>query len=227
MNNTLLRLENVGKAFEHKGVMTPVLQSVTMLFEQGSSYAIMGVSGTGKSTLLHIIAGIDTPSRGQVWLNDHCMSQFSGAKRHRFMSTTFGLIFQQPYLIAELSVLENIALPGLIVGHTRAASNSHARELLQLVGLDDKQDAKVAMLSGGQQQRVALARALYNKPAFLIADEPTGSLDEMTADAMMNLIQSFCTQFGMGVIISTHDPCVANRMDARYRLHNGILEQID
>jgi ABC-type lipoprotein export system ATPase subunit len=223
MKNALLRLENVGKAFEHKGVMTPVLQSVTMSFKQGSSYAIMGVSGTGKSTLMHIVAGIDTPSRGRVWLNDHCISQLSSAKRHRFVSTAFGLVFQQPYLIAELSVAENIALPGLIIGHSYAVSNSRASELLHSVGLDDKQHAKVATLSGGQQQRVALARALYNRPAFLIADEPTGGLDEATADAMINLIGSFCTQFGMGVIISTHDPQVANRMDARYRLHNGML----
>ena len=224
--NASLRLENVGKSFEHRGIVTPVLQSVTVCFKQGSSYAIMGVSGTGKSTLMHILAGIERPSHGRVLFNDHCISQLSSAKRNRFMSSAFGLVFQQPYLIAELSVLENIALPGVITGHSYAIASTNADELLCAVGLDGKQHAKVATLSGGQQQRVALARALYNKPAFLIADEPTGSLDEATADVMINLIGSFCKQFGMGVIISTHDPRVAHQMAMRYRLHTGVLEQI-
>ncbi len=227
MHNAVLRLENVGKSFTHKGVVTPVLHSLTVAFAQATSYAIMGVSGTGKSTLMHLLAGIDIPSAGSVFLNDICISELPTARRNEYIHRTFGLVFQQPYLIAELSVLENIALPGLIAGNTYAASSAYANELLCLVGLDGKQHNKVATLSGGQQQRVVLARALYHKPLFLIADEPTGSLDEATADMMVNLVQSFCTQFGMGVIISTHDSRVANCMDMRYRLHNGILEQID
>jgi lipoprotein-releasing system ATP-binding protein len=227
MHNASLRLENIGKSFEHKGVTTSVLRSVTVTFAQGGSYAIMGVSGTGKSTLMHIIAGIEEPSSGHVFLNDQCISGSSHNNHTQHVADNFGLVFQQPYLIAELTVLENVALPGLIAGHSYAYGTNAADELVRAVGLDGKQHHKVATLSGGQQQRVALARALYHKPAFLIADEPTGSLDQTTADGMVNLIRSFCTQYGMGVIISTHDMRVASQMALRYRLHNGVVEQID
>jgi len=227
MNNASLRLENIGKSFTHKGIITPVLRAVTITFKQGSSYAIMGVSGTGKSTLMHIMAGIEEPSSGHIFLNDQCMSGLSHNSQIQHMMHSFGLVFQKPYLIAELTVLENVALPGLIAGHSYASATQAADELVRAVELESKQHHKIATLSGGQQQRACLARALYHKPAFLIADEPTGSLDEVTADSMVKLIRSFCTQFGMGVIISTHDVRVAHQMAVRYKLHNGIVEQID
>lgn len=197
MMNGLLSLEHVGKSFDHKGTETIVLKDITISFTQGICYAIMGVSGTGKSTLIHIASGIDYPSTGSVVLNGKTLSGVSHVARSQLVTKTIGVAFQKPYLIGQLNVLENVALPGLIVGHSRHEALSIAQQLLAQVGLTHKESSSVVTLSGGQQQRVALARALYHKPLFFIADEPTGNLDAQTAGTIVDLIVSFCTEFGI------------------------------
>lgn len=194
-----------------------------MTFTQGKSVAIMGVSGTGKSTLLHIIAGIDTPSSGKVYINNHVIQDMTAPEYQRMRNTYIGMVFQQPYLIKELSVIENVMVPCLIHGLSYDEARAKAEKLLQHVSLYEKKDAHPATLSGGQQQRVAIMRALINAPSFLIADEPTGNLDEKTAQEVMGFLKDCYHEYNMGFIVTSHDQQVAKGMDERYVLHDGVL----
>ena len=217
---------HVGKQFLQGMNVISVLKDVTASFHQGQSYAIMGVSGTGKSTLMHILAGLDTPSSGQMMYNGVAFDAMSGASFEQFLNKHIGLVFQVPYLIRELSVIENVMMPGMIAGHTRAACHERAYKLLTDVGIAEKAESKPASLSGGQQQRAVLARALFNNPSFLIADEPTGSLDSATGIMIIELLVQLQRTYGMGIIVSTHDTYVAQRMDHRFQLRDGILHTL-
>ena len=220
----VLQVQDVSKSFKQAGSELPVLSDVTVTFEQGSSYALTGVSGTGKSTLLHLLAGLDKPDGGAVYFNEQNIALFSPSQLDHFHNGTIGLVFQNPYLIRELSVLENVILPGMIRGKSRHTCQERAYDLLKQVGLLEKAHEKPASLSGGQQQRVAIARALFNKPAFLLADEPTGNLDEKTGHAIIDLLLCYQQEWKMGLIISSHDQYVAHTMQYVYQLKNGNLE---
>jgi ABC-type lipoprotein export system ATPase subunit len=200
-----------------------VLRDISITFEQGKTYAISGVSGTGKSTLMHLLSGFDKPSAGAVFFNTKNIAHFSAAERAHFLNQSIGHVFQQPYLIRELSVLENIMTPGLIMGSSLLTARPRAQELLEAVGLAECADRRPSSLSGGQQQRVALARALFNQPAFLLADELTGNLDKETGRNIMSFLLKLQQQFHMGVIISTHDTYVAESMQHTFRLEQGEL----
>ncbi len=223
MNKVQLKVDHVSKHFMQGDKQIEVLRDISVLFENNTTYAIMGVSGTGKSTFMHILAGLDTPSIGKVFFDNTNLSVLSEKERALFFNKSVGLLFQLPYLIRELSVIENVALPGLIAGNNQSTCLKRAQELLSVVGLTDKQDAKPSSLSGGQQQRVALARALFNRPAFLLADEPTGNLDIKTGKDMVALLLKCHTQWGMGIIVSTHDAYVAENMQKIYQIKNGRL----
>lgn len=218
-----LRIQEVEKFFIHAGTRVEILKKTTAAFQQGTSYAIVGASGVGKSTLMHILAGLESPNTGNVFFNGHDLSQLSMKDKSIFLNKSIGLVFQQPYLIRELSVLENVMVPGLLSGQSSMQCKKHAQELLTLVGLADKSVSKVATLSGGQQQRVALARALFNKPDFLLADEPTGNLDSATSKIIVELLSKFQKEYNMGIIVSTHDLSVATAMDQVYCLQDGLL----
>jgi ABC-type lipoprotein export system ATPase subunit len=220
-----ISLEQVKKTFVQGVTTLDVLSGLNVQFQQGFSYAITGVSGSGKSTLLHLLAGIDTPTEGRVLLNGHDLATLNPAMREQILHKTIGLVFQLPYLIAELSVIENVMLKGLIDGHAAAASRKHAMDLLEMVGLAAHAERDPASLSGGQQQRVAIARAIFNKPAFLIADEPTGNLDEVTGNAIVRLLLLCQTEWKMGVIVSTHNVTVAEQMDVGFELSDGRLTE--
>lgn len=200
-----------------------VFDAVSVTFSQGKNYAITGVSGTGKSTLLHIMAGLDAPSKGTVALNDKIFQDMSDAQLMAVRNEQLGLVFQQPYLIKELSVIENIMMPQLIGGISYEKAHAHAVTLLNRVGLQGKSEALPASLSGGQQQRVAILRALSNKPLFLLADEPTGNLDEKTGADIVHFLLDCSAEWGMGLIISSHDAYVAQKMDTVFTLHEGRL----
>lgn len=225
MNGAKLCIQGVEKFFLHAGNRVEILKKTTILFQQEMSYAIMGASGVGKSTLMHILSGLELPSAGSVLFNDQVISQFTADEKFIFLNQSIGLVFQQPYLIRELSVLENVMLPGLISGQLLSACKDRAEELLVQVDLANKRTSKVATLSGGQQQRVALARALFNKPQFLLADEPTGSLDFNTGKLIVELLCKFQQEYGMGIIVSTHDMHIARAMNQIYYLENGYLVQ--
>ncbi len=218
-----LSARNLVKIYEQESTEIAVLKGVTTHFSQGNTYVIMGSSGAGKSTLLHLLAGLDEPTSGSVLFNDRPLSSMSEHEKNTWLNKSVGLLFQQPYLIKELSVLENVMLKGLIAGMPHAECAHKARVLLGKVGLVDKADSRTTALSGGQQARVALARALLMEPLFLLADEPTGNLDEHTAQVIIELLLECQQLWHMGLIISSHDAYVANRMQATLRLQNGLL----
>ncbi len=221
-----LRLYKLSKSFTQGVHSTRVLDNATYTFSQSQNVAITGVSGTGKSTLLHMLAGFDTPSSGSIFFDDTDIYQFDSAKRQFFLQKIIGLIFQSPYLIDELSVVENVMIKGLLAQQPYKLAALRAYELLECVGLSDKGQSAPRTLSGGEQQRIALARALYNEPAFILADEPTAHLDSVTKNSIMNLLLACRRQWGMGLIIATHDESVAQQMDVVLRLDKGqLIEQ--
>lgn len=221
-----IKLVGVHKQFDHLNGPIEVLKGVDALFDRGISYAITGVSGSGKSTLLHIMAGLDEPSRGQILINNHSLHLMSAQHRNQFLLNQVGLVFQQPYLIKELSVIENVMLKGLIAGGNQVASRDKAMGLLARVGLTAKAESSIGALSGGQQQRVAMVRALFNRPAFLFADEPTGNLDEAAGHTVIDLLLECQAEWGMGIVIISHDPRIVQRMATIFHLNDGVLMQL-
>lgn len=220
-----IRLEKVSKSFNASERSIVVLHDVSVTFESGVSYAIVGSSGVGKSTLLHILAGLIKPSQGALYIDACNVSLLDHAQYECFLNTKIGLLFQAPYLIRELTVLENVMTKGLISGLHRDHCAQEAWELLSFMGLQDKASDKPPVLSGGQQQRVALARALFGRPSFLLADEPTGDLDPQTGQAIIELL-AYCQQeWEMGIIVSTHDMQVAKSMHMSYELKDGTLSK--
>lgn len=220
-----IRLDAISKRFMTTGDELSLFQNISVTFKQGDTYAIIGPSGSGKTTLLHIIAGLVEPTRGTILLNNHNLALMDNKERELFLNKTIGLLFQMPYLIRELTVLENVMLKGLIAGEDESLCRQEALELLHIMELQHKAYEKPPVLSGGQQQRVALARALFGKPAFLLADEPTGDLDPHTAQNMIKLLLDCQKRWSMGIIVSTHDAHVASSMQMVYELHNEVLKQ--
>ena len=214
-----LKLHEVSKSFGSGNFKKSVIDRVTVTFEEGRTYALKGVSGSGKSTLMHSIAGLDSPTTGTVFLQNKDFSLYSSQERARLVV----LVTQVPFLIKELTVLENIALAGLVIGMSKVQSYERASFYLAAVGLFDMQSWNVSALSGGQRQRVCIARALVVKPKFLCADEPTGALDEKTGSAIIQLLLDHQKNEGMGLIISSHNPAVVEQMELVFALKDGIL----
>jgi ABC-type lipoprotein export system ATPase subunit len=223
MQKALLAVENLHKTFVNGADVLEVLRGITVSFSQGSSYGITGVSGSGKSTFIHLIAGMDNPTSGTVSFNGQNLASASQQCRDQFLRQSIGLVFQTPYLIAELSVLENVMIRGLLAARPLAQCEELAMELLNAVGIADKASCRPLSLSGGQQQRVALARAMFCKPAFLIADEPTGSLDEHTGRGIVELLLTCQHEWQMGIIVSSHDDYVTQAMNNAYQIKDGIM----
>jgi ABC-type lipoprotein export system ATPase subunit len=218
-----LKASHVGKQYKQGSAAVSVFEDINVTFMQGTRSAITGISGCGKSTLLHLLAGIDKPSSGHVYYNQHAIDTLDTDKKNYFLNHDIGLVFQYSYLIKELSVLENVMIKGLIAKMPYEECQKRARSLLHELGLSSKVSSLPTQLSGGQQQRVAIARALLNQPAFLIADEPTGNLDEKTGRELLELLLQLQKDWGLGLIISSHDEYISEQMQQRYELANGKL----
>lgn len=226
MSHASLIAHELHKSFACGQHQLPVLKGISAHFEYHNSYAVMGASGSGKSTLMHLLAGLESPSSGEVFFNGLALSEMSKSTRALFLQQTIGMVFQLPYMIKELTVLENVLIRGLVAGINKMESRDRALKLLEAVGLSDKAESKPARLSGGQQQRVAIARAMITRPAFLLADEPTGSLDEYTGNQIVELLLECQQEWGMTIIVSTHDAYVAQQMNNLYLLKDGLLSSV-
>jgi ABC-type lipoprotein export system ATPase subunit len=224
MKNLSLMAKDLFKNFWSGDRQLDVLNGINFEFKIGNSYAITGASGSGKSTLIHILGGLDNPSKGEVFIGDKNIFKLNRKHREKILRDKFGFVFQFHYLIKELSVIENIILPGLIVGKTKKESVQKAKILLNKVGLENKIDNYPTQLSGGELQRVSILRAIFNEPDFLLADEPTGDLDAKNAQIVVDLLLSCQKEFDMGLIICSHDKAVYERMDKVLKLENGILQ---
>lgn len=227
MRSSILRTMGLHKQFTLNHTTITILDHITVSFACDHTYALMGFSGSGKSTLMHLLAGLDIPSQGHILFNEHDINTLTIRQKQQYLNQSIGVMFQQSYLIPELSALENIIVPGLIQKKSFTQCKQEALSLLAYINLMDKKDSSIRSLSGGQQQRVALARALFNKPAFLIADEPTGNLDTATSLDMIHLLLDCHKKWSMGLIISTHDKDVARQMQTIYHLENGQLKEND
>lgn len=217
----MLIVRDLVKNFSRGENQAPVLNKISIMFKQGKSYAITGVSGSGKSTFLQLLAGLDLPTAGTVLLDEQPI--YTIRQKSSIISTKIGMMFQFHYLIKELTVLENAMLPGLIIKAPAETVIKNAKNLLEMVGLSAKINSYPPQLSGGEQQRVSLVRALLNRPTFLLADEPTGNLDAENAQLVTNLLVQTQTEWHMGLIICSHDKSVYQRMQHIYRLHQGVL----
>ena len=200
-----------------------VLRDLDLAVEQGEMVAIMGASGVGKSTLLHVLGGLDAIDSGQVRVGDHDIASMNDEARVSFRNRHIGFVFQFHHLLPEFTAIENAMMPLRIARVSAAAARPTAEALLTRVGLGDRLDHRPGMLSGGEQQRVAVSRALVMQPSLLLADEPTGDLDEATADSLHELLRSMHSEFGLTAIIATHNPRLAAQCDRTLRLEGGKL----
>jgi len=221
----VLAFRDVRRGFRTAGgVLRPVLAGVTAEVAAGESVAIMGRSGSGKSTLLHLAAGIDEPDAGQVLLAGRPLAALSDRERTLARRDLVGVVFQFFHLLGHLSVLDNVLVPALVAGDPPAAAEARARDLLGRAGLGGREVDAVARLSGGEMQRVALCRALQRRPRLLLADEPTGNLDEASAEPVLALLFGLAREEGSAVLVVTHGAEVAARADRTWRLQAGLLE---
>lgn len=218
-----LLFHDLTKSYYEGDVRRVVLENAHAEFHAGEITAILGKSGSGKSTLLNLISGIDIPDSGQIWVNDQDLTALSERERTLFRRTQIGFVFQFFNLIPTLTVGENISLPLELNNLSRSRAKAKAREMLNTVELADRWDTFPEKLSGGEQQRVALARALVHDPLLILADEPTGNLDEETGAQMMALLASLTHERNGTLLVVTHSPEVTAYADRIMRLSHGQL----
>jgi lipoprotein-releasing system ATP-binding protein len=224
-NPVILRTEDLAQIFRSGGEEVVVFEGLNLEVGEGEFVALVGESGTGKTTLLHLLAALDTPARGEVYFKGQKLSGFGGEERAVYRNVSVGFVWQMHYLLPEFSALENVVLPQLISGRDFSLAKGRARELLGEVGLADACARRVGELSGGEQQRVALARALANQPAVLLADEPTGSLDQRTAQRVIELLERLHRDHHLTSVLATHNAELARRAQRVLRLANGNLTE--
>ncbi len=218
-----LHLEKLERCFIQGGVELPILRGASLTLLPGEIIALTGPSGAGKSTLLHIAGLLERPDAGEVTVDGRNCGQLNDLDRTAMRRSELGFVYQFHHLLPEFTALENIVLPQMIAGEPKGTARDRAMTLLGLVGLEDRAKHRPAELSGGEQQRVAIARALANEPRILLADEPTGNLDEQTADRVFEFFQQAVQTSGVAALIATHNIDLASRMDRQVRLHEGVL----
>ncbi len=226
MNDTAasaLALKDIKRTF-HQGDRTlEVLRGANLDLRPGEIVALVGPSGAGKSTLLHVAGLLEKPDAGQVMLEGKSAGDLGDAQRTALRGRYLGFVYQYHHLLPEFSALENVMIPQMLLGLSRKEARDRAHQLLDMVGLAERESHRPAKLSGGEQQRVAIARAVANGPRVLLADEPTGNLDLTTADSVFRQLLALVRQTGLAALIATHNPELAARMDRIVTLRDGLL----
>ncbi|MBC7962322.1 MAG: ABC transporter ATP-binding protein [Steroidobacteraceae bacterium] len=222
--NNIIRTEHAAKTYTIGEITTTALKDVSLEIPQGSFTCIVGPSGHGKSTLMHLIGGLDRPSDGKVYIGDMEISRIANSDLARLRAKRVGFVFQFFNLLQGLTAIENVEIAMMLAGVPDREQRVRAEELLALVGLTEKAGSKPSQLSGGQQQRVAIARALANDPDILLMDEPTGNLDSVAEAEVLDLLQTLHRQ-GKTVVIVTHSDEVAKRAERIIRVKDGLVDQ--
>ncbi|HWT86403.1 MAG TPA: ABC transporter ATP-binding protein [Myxococcales bacterium] len=219
----LLEARGVHKSYWLGEKEIHVLRGASFSLGAGEMVSLVGPSGVGKSTFLHVIGTLDPPTEGEVLFDGRDAFGMTEEELAAFRNRSIGFVFQFHYLLPEFTALQNTSMPGLINRLSREQAEAQAKEILEVVGLGHRLDHKPGELSGGEQQRVALARALVLKPRLLLADEPTGNLDEATGEGIHQLLAELNERLGIGAIVVTHNPRLAERMPRRLRLAEGLV----
>ena len=219
--NNLIRIVDLYKSYYDGLTELPVLKGVDLEVKKAEIVAIVGASGVGKSTLLHLLGGLDRPTEGTVFFEGEDIFALNDQELDRFRNEEIGFVFQFHHLLPEFTALENVAMPGLIARKKSDDAQDRAKELLDYVGLGERLEHRPSELSGGERQRVAIARALVNQPKVLLADEPTGNLDQKTSEAVHDLLWTLNDQFNQTFIIVTHNQTLAQRADRVIQLVDG------
>ena len=223
MERPLIEIQNVSKSYRRDSLEIPVLSNITFSVQEGDFLAFMGPSGSGKTTLLNLIAGIDKPTQGKIFIAGDDITEFSETELAVWRSRTIGFIFQFYNLIPVLTAIENVELPLILTPLSKAERRAHAETALGVVGLADRMQHYPRQLSGGQEQRVAIARAIVTDPTILVADEPTGDLDKVSAEEVLNLMERLNRELNKTILMVTHDPRAAERARSVRHLDKGEL----
>lgn len=220
-------IEQLYKTYAGPAGAVEVLTGLELKVDAGETVAVLGASGVGKSTLLHIVGALDRPSRGRVAIGGNDLAAMEDRQLAAFRNRHIGFVFQFHHLLPEFSALENAMMPALVARWPRGQAEERARELLNEVGLSHRQAHRVGELSGGEQQRVAVARALVLRPSLLLADEPTGNLDERTGEKVQEMFLRLNAEMGLTTLVATHNERLAQVLGRRVRLAEGRLEPLD
>ncbi|MCF4009421.1 lipoprotein-releasing ABC transporter ATP-binding protein LolD [Rheinheimera sp. UJ63] len=222
--NNVLEASQICKSYRDGQQVTEVLHQVNLTIAKAQMVAIVGSSGSGKSTLLHILGTLDTPDSGHVQIAGQQIAKLSANQKASLRNEKLGFIYQFHHLLMDFTAVENVAMPLLIRGQAPVEANAAATALLSRVGLAHRLTHKPSELSGGERQRVAIARALVTKPALILADEPTGNLDQQTAESIYQLLRELNREFATSFVVVTHDRALAARLDKHYLMTDGRLE---
>lgn len=220
----ILECHKLTKRYSQGVLDVEVLKGVDLSINSGERIAIMGASGSGKSTLLHLLGGLEKPTGGQIKLNKVDLLKAGATELAKLRNSSLGFVYQSHHLLGEFTVLENVAMPLLISGKSVKQARSSAVELLQRVGLGHRVEHKPGELSGGERQRAAVARALINRPALILADEPTGNLDSKTADQVYQLMLELNQELNVSLLVVTHDHELASRMGKVLHMEDGVIK---
>lgn len=219
--SSVIRSEHLNKTYQGLGVV--VLNNIDFNVDKGEQVAIVGASGSGKSTLLHLLGGLDTPTSGTVELLGQKINNMSETKKGQIRNDSLGFVYQFHHLLPEFTGIENVAMPLLIRRMSKELALSTAKDMLDKVGMSHRVEHMPSELSGGERQRVALARALVTEPAAILADEPTGNLDRVTADQVFDLLIEINSVLNTSLVVVTHDLALASKMQRQYKLVDGQL----
>lgn len=222
-SNPVVSLRNVKKLFSFANEKVTALRGINLDIQQEEMIAVTGKSGAGKSTLLHLIGTLDQPSSGDIFLRGQNLAQISDQKLSALRNRSIGFVFQMNNLLAEFSALENIMMPGIIAGLEAKRLRARAEKMLEAVALPHRASHRPGELSGGEQQRVAVARALFMAPSILLADEPTGNLDNKTSETIQELLFHLCEKYKITMLLVTHDERLADRLPHRIVMEDGCI----